>query len=128
MFLKYLDFVFAPFRATNNKIVGAKNIRGNIAVDLNRSKAMAQQGKQLAGQVGQMSQGAGAPPGQPPPSSNPPILTRHSFMRSVRGASRLDCTISYGIRRLWLQRRSYSMDQCDSGTTRSFTSLHIMAV
>ena len=36
MFLKYLDFIFAPFRAINNKIIGVKNIKGNIQVDVNR--------------------------------------------------------------------------------------------
>ena len=29
MFLKYLEFIFAPFRAVNNKILGVKNIRVN---------------------------------------------------------------------------------------------------
>ena len=27
MFLKYIDFIFAPFRAVNNKILGIKNIK-----------------------------------------------------------------------------------------------------
>ncbi|MGE0546810.1 MAG: FHA domain-containing protein [Kofleriaceae bacterium] len=97
MFLKYLDFVFAPFRAINNKIVGARNIKGNIQVDVNRSKALAQRGKTFAAQAGQMSgQGNAGPPGTggsgvpaapgvpgmpsapgaaPPPSANPPIRT-----------------------------------------------------
>ena len=47
MFLKYFDFIFQPFRAINNKIIGAKNIKGNIAVDINRSKALAARGKQF---------------------------------------------------------------------------------
>ena len=68
MFLRHLDFIFAPFRAINNKIIGVKNIKGNIAVDVNRSKALANRGKAFAGRVGgvnqQMQQAAGQP-GQP---------------------------------------------------------------
>ena len=40
MFLKYIDFIFAPFRAINNTIIGVKNIKGNIQVDVNRSKSL----------------------------------------------------------------------------------------
>ena len=31
MFLKYIDFIFQPFRAINNKIIGAKNSRLLVA-------------------------------------------------------------------------------------------------
>ncbi len=102
MFLRYLDFIFAPFRAVNNKIVGIKNIKGNFKVDVNRVKSMAARGKNFAGQAGNynqqlnqqgqpgQAQGAqamqqpgmqpgmpGAPPGMPgappPPNANPAI-------------------------------------------------------
>ncbi|MBA3393004.1 MAG: FHA domain-containing protein [Deltaproteobacteria bacterium] len=56
MFLKYLDFIFAPFRAINNKIVGVKNVKGNIKVDINRSKALANRGKAQAKRVGGYNQ------------------------------------------------------------------------
>jgi hypothetical protein len=46
MFLKYIDFVFQPFRAIKNKIVGVQAVQGNIQVDINRSKAMVGRGKQ----------------------------------------------------------------------------------
>jgi hypothetical protein len=69
VFLRHLDFIFAPFRAINNKIIGVKNIKGNIKVDVNRSKALANRGKQFGKRVGgvnqQMQQTAGQQPGQP---------------------------------------------------------------
>src|SRR5947209_2374496 len=49
MFLRYIDFIFAPFRAINNKILGVKNIKGNIQVDINRAKAMSRRGQQFVG-------------------------------------------------------------------------------
>lgn len=68
MFLKYIDFVFAPFRAIQNKWIGVKNIKGNIQVDINRSKALVNRGKQAAGQVSQFNQQAG---GAPLPGAQP---------------------------------------------------------
>ena len=68
MFLKYLDFVFAPFRAAYNKFIGVKNIHGNIKVDINRAKALKNRGKNFAGQVNQFNQklnANGQPEGQP---------------------------------------------------------------
>ena len=38
--LKYLDPIFAPFRAVKNKIMGVQNIKGNIHVDVNRVKSL----------------------------------------------------------------------------------------
>jgi FHA domain len=69
VFLRHLDFIFAPFRAINNKIIGVKNIKGNIKVDINRSKALANRGKAAANRVGgynqQMQQAAGQQGQQP---------------------------------------------------------------
>jgi hypothetical protein len=63
MFLRYIDFIFAPFRAINNKILGVKNIKGNIQVDINRAKSMGKRGQRFAkdanqkvGQLGHMGQ------------------------------------------------------------------------
>jgi hypothetical protein len=74
VFLRYFDFVFAPFRAVYNKWIGIKNVQGNIKVDINRSKALAQRGKNFAGQAQQFQQKHGGqaeqgqqPQGQPPP-------------------------------------------------------------
>ena len=104
MFLKYIDFIFAPFRAINNKIIGVKNIKGNIQVDVNRSKSLLNRGKRFKADAnaklgyppqGQQQQGGQAmqqqmpgmpgmpqmPPGAPgapapgAPSSNPPVRT-----------------------------------------------------
>src|SRR3954453_16590486 len=61
MFLKYIDFIFVPFRAINNKILGVKNVKGNIQVDINRSKALANRGKQFKNDAGQK---LGYPQGQ----------------------------------------------------------------
>jgi FHA domain-containing protein len=96
VFLKYIDFIFEPFRKIRTKWWGVKNIKGNIAQDVSRSKAMVGQGKQMVGQVQgynqqvnqyaqggqQMQQGmpqGGAPgaPGAPGgPNPNPPITTK----------------------------------------------------
>jgi hypothetical protein len=65
MFLRYFEFIFAPFRAIGNKIYGVKNIKGNIQVDIARSKGMLQQGKGYVGQVGQFNQKLNAAAGQP---------------------------------------------------------------
>jgi hypothetical protein len=65
MFLRYLDFIFAPFRAIGNKIYGVKNMKGNIQVDIARSKGMLNQGKGYVGQVGQFNQKLNAAAGQP---------------------------------------------------------------
>lgn len=53
MFLRYIDFIFAPFRAINNKIIGVKNIKGNFAVDVQRVKAMKLRGQQYVAGVNQ---------------------------------------------------------------------------
>jgi hypothetical protein len=103
VFLKYFEFIFAPFRAINNKIIGVKNIKGNIQVDINRAKALKHRGKNFVGQVGgynqqlqgkpqggqdqgaqamQQPQGQAPAPGMPGmpgapglPMANPPIRT-----------------------------------------------------
>jgi hypothetical protein len=68
MFFKYIDFIFAPFRAINNKILRVKNVKGNIQVDARRLRAQGgriQQGAQrankaLGGVPGQQQQAAQA--------------------------------------------------------------------
>jgi hypothetical protein len=67
-FLQYIDFIFAPFRAINNKIIGVKNVKGNFMVDVNRSKAMIGRGKNFVGTANQKMQqygGGQQQPGQP---------------------------------------------------------------
>jgi hypothetical protein len=100
MFLKYFDFIFAPFRAIRSTIVGVQTTKGNIQADINRSKAMGQQVKGAVGQaqdfnnkvnaaagqpnaqggqVMQQGQGMPAAPGQLPPGTpnpNPPIRAK----------------------------------------------------
>src|SRR5258706_9814449 len=77
MFLRYLDFIFAPFRAINNKILGVKNIKGNIQVDINRAKSLKQRGQNFAAsanKVNQQAQGYGQQqqqPGQQPVQGQP---------------------------------------------------------
>lgn len=65
MFLRYLDFVFAPFRAAYNKFIGIKNIQGNIKVDINRAKALKARGQNFAGDVNKFNQNVQNPGGQP---------------------------------------------------------------
>ncbi len=87
MFLKYLDFLFQPFRKANNQVLQAKNQVGNVRVDVNRSKAMINRGKQVAGDARdkgaamQQQSMPGMPPGAPGapqgmPNPNPPIRTK----------------------------------------------------
>ena len=74
MFLKYFDFIFAPFRAINNKIIGVRNIKGNISVDVNRAKSMKGRGQNFAKKVGGFNQQLGqqGQPGQPQLQSGQP--------------------------------------------------------
>ena len=68
MFLKYFDFVFAPFRAAYNKFIGVKNIHGNIKVDINRATALKGRAGQAVQNVNQFNQklnAQGQPEGQP---------------------------------------------------------------
>src|SRR5688500_8158016 len=94
MFWKYLEPLFAPFKQARNKAVQAKNIKGNIKVDVNRAKQMGKAGQNFAkdaaakGQAAQgaaagaqqsMQQGApGAAPAMAPGgiNPNPPIMTK----------------------------------------------------
>ena len=75
MFLKYIDFIFQPFRAINNKILNVKSIKGNIQVDINRARSLKARGEnavsraqaynqQFQQQGAQMPQ-QGQPPGMP---------------------------------------------------------------
>ena len=63
MFLKYLDFIFAPFRAIQSKWLGVKSVHGSIKGDANRAKAI---GSMAKSHVNQAQQFAGQPlvPGQ----------------------------------------------------------------
>ena len=49
MFLKYIDFIFTPFRAIQAKYFRAKSIKGNFLGDISRSKNLVQRGKRMAG-------------------------------------------------------------------------------
>jgi hypothetical protein len=55
MFLKYFDFIFQPFRVINNKILGVKNIKGNIQVDINRARSMGRRGQNAMKNAGQFN-------------------------------------------------------------------------
>ncbi len=120
MFFRYLEPLFRPFRAINNKIQGVKNIKGNIKVDLNRSKALANRSKNFVGDANQynqkMSQQAGQPaqgaqsmqqpgmPGQPQapgmpgapgaggpiPNANPPIREQGWWIFKKKFCSQCD--------------------------------------
>jgi hypothetical protein len=70
MFFRYLDFIFAPFRAINNKIIGVKTVKGNIQVDARRLKSVGKRGQQMAQQANQKL-GYGAQGQQQPASAQP---------------------------------------------------------
>lgn len=63
MFLKYFDFIIKPFRKARAQGARAKNVKGNVQVDVNRAKAYKNLAGQKAGQVkkagGQAQKGAG---------------------------------------------------------------------
>jgi FHA domain len=68
VFFKYLDFIFAPFRAINSKIIGVRNVKGNIQSDMSRVKNLANQGKQQVQKAqgfNQQMQNYGQQPQQP---------------------------------------------------------------
>lgn len=88
MFLKYLDFIFAPFRDANSKVIQAKNFKGNVQVDVSRVKSMGKYGKSkmdeagakmnaLGGQAQQgaqaMQQAGGAAPAPAGPAPGAPV-------------------------------------------------------
>jgi hypothetical protein len=78
MFLKYFEFVFAPFRAINNKIIGVKNIKGSIQMDISRTKSLGRRGQNAMGRVGEFNNKlnqVGQPPqqgGQMQQAAQPP--------------------------------------------------------
>jgi hypothetical protein len=78
MFLRYFEFIFAPFRAINNRILGIKNIKGNIQVDINRARSLQARGANAmdrANQINQKFNATGQPQqqgGQMPQQGQPP--------------------------------------------------------
>lgn len=86
MLFQYLDFIFKPFREIYNKFLGVKSMKGNLQVDINRSKALVSRGQMIVQdtqgklvayqQQGQQQQGAHAmqqPPGMPGMPAMPPM-------------------------------------------------------
>ena len=68
MFLRYIDFIFVPFRSIYNKWIGVQSIKGNIVMDINQSKAMGRRAKRVAGDAKDYNaklnaQAGGAPAG-----------------------------------------------------------------
>ncbi|HEY6178042.1 MAG TPA: FHA domain-containing protein [Kofleriaceae bacterium] len=123
MFLKYFEFIFAPFRSAQNRVLSVKNIKGNIQVDINRAKSLKNRGADALGraqqfgqqgqqqqQGGQMQQPQGMPqmpqgmPGMPGvaagPSPNPPIITRGFWIFAKKFCSQCE------------QQLDKSWDQC----------------
>lgn len=128
MFLKYFDFVFAPFRAINNKIFAVKNIKGNIQVDINRAKSLGRRGQNAMNRAGDFNnklnqmgqppqqgaqmQQAGQPPGMPgmpgmpgapgaqAPNPNPPVVMRGFWIFAKKFCSQCE------------QQLDKSWDQC----------------
>ncbi len=128
MFLKYIDFVFQPFRSMYNRFLGYKNIKGNIQVDISRSKGMLRRGGQHIGNVnakinqyagGQQQQGAqamqqgqGAPgmPGMPGPPSQPgapPAPGMPNAMPAIRTTG------------FWIFKKKFCM-QCEQQLDKSW--------
>jgi hypothetical protein len=71
LFFKYLDFIIAPFRAINQKILGVRNVKGNVRTDVTRSKAYLQQGKGYVDNAQQWNQKVQQGGQQPPAGQQP---------------------------------------------------------
>jgi FHA domain len=129
MFYRYLDVIFAPFRAMRNKWTGVQNMKGNVQMDFRRVKSLGRQGKNALGDVGQFNQKlnqmgqpqqqgaqmqqAGQPPampGMPPgmaggaapqvPNPNPPVITKGFWIFKKKFCSQCE------------QQLDSSWDQC----------------
>jgi hypothetical protein len=89
MFLRHVDFIFKPFRAIRNKWTKARNVKGNIKVDVNRAKSYGKvakgygdQAKGYAGQAQdaqQQAAGGNGAPMQPPPIVARGIIFKKHF-------------------------------------------------
>lgn len=71
MFYKYFDFIIAPFRAINNKIIGVRNVKGNIKTDVARSKQAVSIAKGYGQQAQQLNQKMNAAAGAAPQAVQP---------------------------------------------------------
>lgn len=79
MFLKYIDFIFVPFRQIHAKWIGLRTMKGNIQAEGRRIKALGQRGQsavgnvqnQLSGYQQQGQQGGQAMQQQMPPPGAP---------------------------------------------------------
>lgn len=79
MFLKYIDFIFVPFRQIHAKWIGLRTMKGNIQAEGRRIKALGQRGQaavgnvqnQFAGYQQQAQQGGQAMQQQMPPPGAP---------------------------------------------------------
>ncbi len=63
-FQKYIEPLLKPFRQAKSKVVQAKNVKGNVQVDVNRVKSMGKQGQNMAAQAKAQGQAANAAMGQ----------------------------------------------------------------
>jgi hypothetical protein len=121
MFLKYFDFIFAPFRAINNRIIGIKTFKGSVQMDINRARSLKNRGdsafqnaqqklgmgqSQQGGQMQQPPQMPGMPampqmPGQQGgPNPNPAIIKRGFWIFAKKFCSQCE------------QQLDKSWDQC----------------
>jgi FHA domain len=72
MFLKYIDFIFVPFRSLQARITGVRTMKGNVQAEFRRVQALGQRGQNAVNQaqaklVGAQQQNPqqGGPPMQP---------------------------------------------------------------
>jgi hypothetical protein len=130
MFLKYFEFIFTPFRNIRNQWLAARNVKGNIQMDVRRVQALKnrgknavgdfnqklnqygqpqqpQQGAQMQQQAGQPPQAPGMPPGMPGmpgappvPNPNPPVITKGFWIFKKKFCSQCE------------QQLDKSWDQC----------------
>jgi len=87
MFLQYFDFIFAPFRAVRNAIVGVRTTKGNIQNDISRSKNMVNMGKGYVGQAGEYNQKLNKMVGgQPAQAQGAQVMQQGQGMPGATGA------------------------------------------
>jgi FHA domain len=51
MFLKYIDFIFVPFRTLHARYIGVRTTKGNIQAEFRRLKALGQRGQNAVGEA-----------------------------------------------------------------------------
>jgi hypothetical protein len=94
MFLKYIDFIFVPFRRIHANWIGIRTTKGNIQAEMRRVKSLGARGQaavgnaqaKLVGAQGQYQQQAPQQGGQAMQSQMPPMQMPGQMPQGMPGA------------------------------------------